>query len=140
MPIELKRFAEVYVPVTVSVLGDDGRAVEETLDVWIRPISPALRAEQAEKVEIERRNREAARESEDDQAEAAPAPTPTPTNDGADEGAVVATVLAELVTRWSITEEGQPVRPSADSLKRLDDSVLMAIYEAIQRRHNTSPD
>ena len=132
MAIDAKRFSLIHVPVEVRVMDDAGETVKETLNVWIRPISPAIRAEWAARDAIEKQRQAAEPAADDDQAENADAVA-----DGAMEG--IATVLSDLIVKWDITSEGEPVKPSLEFLRALDDGLLMAIYAAIQRRHGTSP-
>ena len=132
MAIDAKRFSLIHVPVEIRVMDDAGETVKETLNVWIRPISPAIRAEWAARGAIEKQRQAAEPASEGGQAE-----DPDAIADGAMEG--VTTVLSDLIVKWDITDGGEPVKPTLEFLRTLDDGVLMAIYTAIQGRHNTSP-
>jgi hypothetical protein len=137
MPIDVKRLAQVHIAVPISVMDDGGQATSETLNIWIRPISPALRAEWKIQAEAEKRRAQEAKEKVDEggEGEGEDVASDVVATPDATKEATVAT-LADLLVRWDVTDGGEPVKPSAEFLSKLDDVVLLAMYKSIHEYYN----
>ncbi len=88
--------------VQVPVTGDDGEVEMVDLAVWHKPITPAVLAEM----------------------------TAASEGDAADKERLVSQ-LAAVLTRWDITDNGKPIKPTAAVLRGFEFEVLAAIAEAL---------
>lgn len=88
--------------VHVPVTGDDGEVEMVDLAVWHKPITPAVLADM----------------------------TTASEGDAADKERLVSQ-LAAVLTRWDITDNGTPVKPTAAALRGFEFEVLAAIAEAL---------
>lgn len=93
----------------VLVSNENGEVEQIDLAVWHRPLTPANQARLEEiREEIQ------AAGTEDSGAKS-----------------VLIAQLSYLLTRWDITEGGEPIAPTADALAEFEFEFLVAIQEAI---------
>ena len=117
MGIERKRFeGDRRRTAQVLIAGENGEVEVVDLAIWHRPLTPAVQ-ERLDEIRTEILADEIIEEGGE------PAPRKRKP--------VLVAQLAYVLTRWDITEDGEPIVPTAEALESFEFEFLSAIQDAI---------